>query len=97
MTKQQIIDLEKCEEMSNRGEDKDCSSCSCNGCIAQQPSDPTINELIKVIARNLVAWDTSKDNTHGLLPEVYLTNKYYYKKLTGEDYNFFEVMKKFNI
>ncbi len=41
--------------------------------------------IIKVIARNLMAWETSKDKSQGLLPEVYLTNKYVFEELTGED------------
>ena len=28
--------------------------------------------VAEIIARNLVAWDTSKDKKQGLLPEVYL-------------------------
>ncbi|MEX3713373.1 hypothetical protein ABFV99_13295 [Cytobacillus horneckiae] len=55
------------------------------------------NELIRLIARNLVAWDTSKDKREGLLPEVYLTNKYWYKQLTGEEYFQHKAVEKFNI
>ena len=54
-------------------------------------------EFAKVIARNLVAWDTSKDKKLGLLPEVYLTNKNLYQQLTGEEYYRLLAMKKFNI
>lgn len=53
--------------------------------------------LTEIIARNLTAWDTSKDNKEGLLPEVYLRNKGIYKELTGEEYNFLRAVKKFNI
>lgn len=56
-----------------------------------------IQELTRIIARNLVAWDTSKDKREGLLPEVYLTNKYWYKQLTGEEYYQHKAVKKFNI
>lgn len=56
-----------------------------------------IQELTRVIARNLVAWDTSKDKREGLLPEVYLTNKVLYKKLTGEEYFMHKAMEKFQI
>lgn len=56
-----------------------------------------VEDLTKVIARNLVAWDTSKDKREGLLPEVYLTNKYWYKQLTGEEYFKHKAVKKFNI
>ncbi|MEC0232658.1 hypothetical protein [Paenibacillus alba] len=54
-------------------------------------------ELARVIARNLIAWDTSKDKREGLLPEVYLTNKWIYKQLTGEEYVQHKAMKKFQI
>ncbi|ALC80429.1 hypothetical protein [Bacillus gobiensis] len=54
-------------------------------------------QLAEVIARNLVAWDTSKDKREGLLPEVYLTNRSWYKRLTGEEYVFHKALKKFNI
>jgi hypothetical protein len=53
--------------------------------------------LTEIIARNLTAWDTSKDKKIGLLPEVYLSNKSMYKELTGEEYNFSKAVKKFNI
>ncbi|MGY3717161.1 hypothetical protein ACWE42_16745 [Sutcliffiella cohnii] len=56
-----------------------------------------LNKLKEVIARNLVAWDTSKDKREGLLPEVYLSNKYWYKQLTGEEYFKHKAVKKFNI
>lgn len=48
----------------------------------------TIKQLTIIVARNLIAWDTSKDKTDGLLPEVYLTNLHWYKKLTGKEYTF---------
>ncbi|MGO4369359.1 hypothetical protein AB4Z21_00935 [Paenibacillus sp. MCAF20] len=54
-------------------------------------------ELTRTIARNLIAWDTSKDKREGLLPEVYLTNKILYKQLTGEEYIQQKAMKKFYI
>lgn len=41
--------------------------------------------IVKLIARNLLAWETSKDKSQGLLPEVYLTNKHVFEELTGED------------
>lgn len=56
-----------------------------------------LEALAEIIARNLTAWDTSKDKSQGLLPEVYLSNKSWYKKLTGEDYVFHKAIKKFNI
>lgn len=56
-----------------------------------------IKQLTKVIARNLVAWDTSKDKREGMLPEVYLTNKVYYEKLTGEEYFMHKAIKKFDL
>jgi hypothetical protein len=57
----------------------------------------SVKELTWVIARNLVAWDTSKDKREGLLPEVYLLNRHIYKLLTGEEYYKHKVVKKFNI
>lgn len=58
----------------------------------------TLEEIIETIARNCVAWDTSKDKREGLLPEVAVfKNPYLYKKLTGERYNKFDAIKRFNI
>lgn len=51
----------------------------------------------ETIARNLVAWDTSKDKKESLLPEVYVKNRWVYKELTGEEYNFSKACKKYNI
>ena len=48
----------------------------------------TIKQLTIIVARNLIAWDTSKDKTDGLLPEVYLSNLHWYKRLTGKEYTF---------
>ena len=56
-----------------------------------------LDEITRVIARNCVAWDTSKDKKEGLLPEVTIANEYLYKQLTGETYNFFSACRKFNI
>ncbi len=53
--------------------------------------------IAEFIARNLVAWDTSKDKKLGLLPEVYLANKHLYKELTGEEYEFRRTCEKFCI
>lgn len=53
--------------------------------------------ITETIARNCTAWDTSKDRTSGILPEVYWTNRYLYEKLVGEDYNFSKACKKFHI
>jgi hypothetical protein len=55
-------------------------------------------EITETIARNCVAWDTSKDKNEGLLPEVaFFTNPYLYKKLTGEEYSYYKAIKRFNI
>lgn len=60
--------------------------------------DATVEEIAETIARNCVAWDTSKDKREGLLPEVAVfNNPYLYEKLTGEKYNQFDAIKKFNI
>lgn len=53
--------------------------------------------LQEIVARNLVAWDTSKDKKEGLLPEVYLHTKGLYKALTGEEYSFYKTCKKYHI
>lgn len=55
------------------------------------------NDAAKLIARNLVAWDTSKDKTQGSLPEVYVLNKVMYKELTGEEYSYISACEKLNI
>jgi ASC-1-like (ASCH) protein len=39
--------------------------------------------LEEVISRNIVAWETSKDKSQGLLPEVYITDKILFTSLTG--------------
>jgi hypothetical protein len=44
------------------------------------PCGYTIEEII---ARNIMAWETSKDKTDGMLPEIYLTDKAFFKSLTG--------------
>lgn len=62
-----------------------------------KPDTNAHDSIASVIARNLVAWDTSKDKREGLLPEVYLTNKVLYKQLTGEEYIQHKAMKKFHI
>ena len=54
-------------------------------------------EITRTIARNCVAWDTSKDKKEGLLPEVTITNEYLYEALTGKKYNFYEACRLFNI
>lgn len=53
--------------------------------------------ISEVIARNLIAWDTSKDKREGLLPEIYLRDKALYKVLAGEEYSFNKACKMFNI
>ena len=58
---------------------------------------PLCNKIARLIARNLVAWDTSKDKKDGLLPEVYCANRVMYKELTGDEYTFVGACKKFNI
>ena len=55
------------------------------------------DELARTIARNLTAWDTSRDRKESLLPEVYLTNRWLYKQITGEEYNFTKACEKFQI
>ena len=56
------------------------------------PCGYTIEEII---ARNIMAWETSKDKTDGMLPEVYLTDKVFFKSLTGLDPTQDNLMKYF--
>jgi len=35
LTQDMIEDSKECEEMAERGEDKDCSGCSCGICVGQ--------------------------------------------------------------
>lgn len=55
LTNMQVEDLNECGEMADKGEDKDCTSCSCSVCIADQISvlkeDVLIVELTKIIQR----------------------------------------------
>lgn len=48
--------------------------------VALEDSYTTLEE---VVARNTIAWETSKDKREGLLPEIYLTNLFLFEKLTG--------------
>lgn len=48
MNKMQLKDLQKCEEMEERGKSKDCFECSCNVCIAQEPSMFSNKELLLI-------------------------------------------------
>lgn len=61
-------------------------------------NDTSVEKITETIARNCVAWDTSKDKKEGLLPEVAVfTNPYLYEQLTGEKYNYRDACKKFHI
>ena len=51
--------------------------------------------LIETVARNLVAWETSKDKKEGLLPNIYTTNRAMYKELTGQEFNLSKVKAKY--
>lgn len=97
-----LIEIEDFKKFSTEGtcwvENGICKECTnlplCN--VIRMLSE-TSKELGEAIVRNLVAWDTSKDSEQGLLPEVYLTNKYIYKQLTGVEYNFADACKRFHI
>lgn len=65
--------------------------------IQERVLDDLNKETAKLIARNLVAWDNSKDKSEGLLPGVYLKNKLVYKELTGEEYIQYKAIKKYYI
>ena len=39
--------------------------------------------FIELLARNIAAWETSKDKREGMLPEVSLTNEYAFENMTG--------------
>lgn len=43
------------------------------------------DELVECVIRNKIAWEHSKDKSHGLLPEVTLTNEHLIKKLELEN------------
>ena len=49
--------------------------------------------LDTIIARNIVAWETSKDKKEGLLPEVYLTDCFLFKRLTGLEATYLNLRK----
>lgn len=49
MTKQQEMDAKKCEEMAERGEDKDCLGCSCNCCIADEIESDDYTKAIEML------------------------------------------------
>lgn len=57
MTKMQNKDFEECVEMQERGEDKDCFGCSCNGCIAQEPD---YTDLLQECYNELAVWITEE-------------------------------------
>lgn len=52
-------------------------------------------EFLETLARNISAWDTSKDKREGLLPEVYLHNTYLFEKMTGLDPRIFKNLQKY--
>lgn len=54
MNKKQMEDAALCEKMDNKGEYKDCSSCSCRVCIAQEEKKDDKNKMtITIKGENL--------------------------------------------
>lgn len=51
-------------------------------------------EFIETLARNIAAWQTSKDKKQGLLPEVYLHDTYLFEKMTGLNPNVWSNLQK---
>ncbi len=57
----------------------------------------TFCTLEEIIARNVLAWETSKDKREGLLPEIYLTDRVLFKQLTGEEPTMKNIRKFANV
>lgn len=51
--------------------------------------------FLETLARNIAAWQTSKDKKEGLLPEVYLHNMYLFEKMTGLNPYVWSNLKKY--
>ena len=49
----------------------------------------------EILARNLVAWENSKDKEEGMLPEVYFKNKVAYEKITRKEFNERDAIEKY--
>lgn len=52
LSKMQIKDSKRCEEMQEHGEDMDCTECSCSVCIVQENTNPDINDLSDYLIEN---------------------------------------------
>lgn len=52
-------------------------------------------EFLETLARNIAAWQTSKDKKEGLLPEVYLHDTYLFKKMTDLSPDVWKNLKKY--
>ncbi len=81
--------IEQFKEMVNK------NNCTDIGEFAVGFIPSFFRETLEIVERNLIAWDTSRDKKESVLPEVYLRNKWFYKELTGKEYNFLEVSKKY--
>jgi hypothetical protein len=98
--KNQVDGLEQqAHDMAEKHADKDIVINQLQALVESQSRvlEGFIVDTSRLVARNLVAWDTSKDKREGLLPEVYLKNKLVYKELTGDEYVMHKAIKKFNI
>lgn len=51
-------------------------------------------DFLETLARNIAAWQTSKDKKEGLLPEVYLHDTYLFEKMTGLNPNVWSNLQK---
>lgn len=52
-------------------------------------------EFLETLARNIAAWQTSKDKKEGLLPEVFLHDMYLFEKMTGLNGYVWSHLKKY--
>lgn len=53
LSNKQEKDYKECEEMQSLGKDKECWSCSCSVCIAQQPSIKILIQTIESICESI--------------------------------------------
>lgn len=83
MNKQQIKDYKDCTELSCVGMDKDCSSCSCNVCIAGQSEIMTPNEYQELALRTANTEDKQELIENGTLG------------LSGESGEIADILKKY--
>lgn len=67
MNKRQIADAALCEKLDDKGGYKDCSSCSCSVCIAQEPKVFTPNDYQIAALRTANTYDPKDLILNGIL------------------------------